>query len=127
HAAFGGLGQRLDLALEHPHLDPLAVLGVSLGVTRARRDRGVHRAPREPLALCPHETAAPPTVSSRIRTWPWPVPTGTRCPSLPQNPVLISKSFATASIPFNASRQLPIRVAPRHGLVTLPPSLRQPP
>src|SRR6202012_604132 len=68
----------------------------------------------------------PPTVILPTRTCPGPVPTGTCCPPLPQIPVLTKKSFPTASIAARASRQLPISVAPEHGAVTLPSSIRYP-
>src|SRR6185436_15861294 len=70
------------------------------------------------------QTSVPPTVIAAIRTWPWPVPTGALWPPLPQMPVFIAKSLPTASIAARACRQLPIRVAPRHGFVTRPPSIR---
>src|SRR6266511_333452 len=122
------LGEALDLAVVDADLDAARVLDERLGIPRPGGQRGVagpYRDRLDPVRRA-HPTAVPPTVSSRIRTWPWPVPTGTRWPSLPQKPVFISKSLASASIAASASMQLPIRVAPRHGRVTLPASIRYP-
>ena len=44
--------------------------------------------------------------------------------TLAADPGLHSKSSPTASIAASACRQLPISVAPRQGLVTLPASIR---
>ena len=66
----------------------------------------------------------PPTVISAMRSVACPVPTGTPCPSLPQMPVLTSKSPAITSIFMRMSMPLPTRVAPRSGVVILPSSIR---
>ena len=86
--------------------------GVGLGVGGAGGERRLDRA----LSAALDQTSVPPTVIAAIRTWPWPVPTGALWPPLPQMPVFIAKSLPTASIAASACRQLPIRVAPRHGL-----------
>ena len=53
-----------------------------------------------------------------------PLPTGACCPSLPQTPSHVSKSSATASTADITWIARPIRFAPRTGVVTFPPSIR---
>ena len=120
-AALGRRGEALDLAAVDADLAPALLGGVGLGVAGAGGERRLDRAR---FGRGRSNLASRPTVIAAIRTWPWPVPTGTFWPPLPQKPVFISKSLPTASIAASASRQLPIRVAPRQGRVTLPPSIR---
>src|SRR5262249_35278342 len=120
------LGEALDLAGVDTDLTAARPLAPRLRICGARRRRRLGGSPGdllEPGRLAAH-TAVPPTVIPRMRTCPWPVPTGAVWPALPQKPVFISKSLPTASIRSSACRQLPIRVAPRQGRVTLPPSIR---
>src|SRR3954454_20586768 len=118
-APLGRRREALDLAGVGAYLAPGLLGQVGLGIGGAGC-RG--RLDGAPCQL--DQTSVPPTVIAPILTWPWPVPTGTFCPALPQTPVFISKSLATASIAISASRQLPTRVAPRQGRVTRPPSIR---
>src|SRR6185312_4202432 len=126
----GRRGEALDLAAVDPHLAPAVARRVRLGGRRPGAERGLDRAARGRGQLDVGQVAAaghlavPPTVIWPTRTCPWPVPTGTFWPPLPQIPVFMKKSSPTASIAASASRQLPISVAPVQGLVTLPSSIR---
>src|SRR5262249_37185069 len=97
-AAAAGLGQALDLAAMHPDLTAPWPLAPPLGLARAAGDRSFGRPAGGVLESVLGHTAVPPTVNPRIRTCPWPVPTGAVWPALPQKPVFISKSDPTASI-----------------------------
>src|SRR5262249_6670133 len=124
HSPAARFGQALHLAAVHPDLPAPRALRPGLGLARAGGGRRLDCSKGRLLEVRLGQTAVPPTVRPRIRTWPCPVPTGAVWPDLPQNPVFISKSEPTASIRASAWRQLPISVAPRQGFVTRPPSIR---
>src|SRR5262249_32560691 len=123
----GGGGEALHLAAVDSDLATAVFREVRLslaGPGAQRRLNGSPRGVRYRRSVAPRHSSAPPTVIVPTRTWPWPVPTGTFCPPLPQIPVFIKKSSPTASIAASASKQLPTRVAPRQGRVTSPASIK---
>ncbi len=76
--ALGRRREALDLAAVDAHLAP-GLLGQRRPRRRRRRRRRVASTARRASV---DQTSVPPTVIAPIRTWPWPVPTGTFWPAL---------------------------------------------
>src|SRR6185369_5447324 len=106
--------------------EAVAVADHRVGGVGARAARAGDEVLDDVTELHARQACVPPTVMPSMRMVGRPTPTGTDWPSFPQVPMPSSsaRSCPTRVMRVSTSGPLPMRVAPRTGRVTLPPSMR---